>query len=79
MNLPTRRGFLQAAALLSVNGFTILKAKTKATDIRVEEISYQLEEFKYRAPYKFGGVPVDRATIINVTCTVRTGRSGSGG
>ena len=73
MNLPTRRGFLQAAALLSVNGVTILKAKTKATDIRVEEISFQLEEHKYRAPYKFGGVPVDRATIINVTCTVRTG------
>ena len=73
MNLTSRRGFLQAAALLSGTGFTILKAKTKATDIRVEDISYEFEEFKYRAPYKFGGVPVDRATIINVTCTVRTG------
>ena len=77
MHLKTRRSFLQAAALtsagLSVSGFHIIKGKTKATDIRIEEISYQFEEFKYRAPYKFGGVPVDRATIINVNCTVRTG------
>jgi L-alanine-DL-glutamate epimerase-like enolase superfamily enzyme len=72
MNLTSRRGFLQAAALLSGSGFTILNAKPKPTDIRIEAISFQLEEFKYRAPYKFGGVPVDRATIINVNCRVRT-------
>ena len=77
MHMNSRRSFLQAASLLSgglaVHAFNFNPAKTKATDIRIEEISYQFEEHKYRAPYKFGGVPVDRATIINVTCTVRTG------
>ena len=75
MNLHTRRDFLQvlSGAGASMTGFTFRNAKTRATDIRIEDISFSLEEFKYRAPYKFGGVPVDRATIINVTCTVRAG------
>ena len=70
MNKTSRRSFLQSAT--GAIGFTILQANPKATDIRIEEIAYELEEHKYRAPYKFGGVPVDRATIINVKCRVRT-------
>ncbi|QQS49371.1 MAG: hypothetical protein IPM66_03740 [Acidobacteriota bacterium] len=38
------------------------------------------EEHLYRAPYKFGGVPVDRATILNARIRVRSrdGRSSEG-
>src|SRR5262249_33263537 len=45
---------------------------SEPTDIRVEDLSFDYEEFRYRAPYKFGGVPVDRATILNVNVTART-------
>jgi L-alanine-DL-glutamate epimerase-like enolase superfamily enzyme len=44
----------------------------KATDIRVEDVSYSYEDFLYRTPIKFGGTAVDRATILNVDCRVRT-------
>ena len=60
----TRRLFLAAPALL---------AKTnKPTDIRIEDIQVAFEDIRYRFPYKFGGVAVDRATLVNVTATVRT-------
>jgi L-alanine-DL-glutamate epimerase-like enolase superfamily enzyme len=38
----------------------------------VDEVSFAFEDIRYRAPYKFGGVAVDRATLINVNCQVRT-------
>jgi L-alanine-DL-glutamate epimerase-like enolase superfamily enzyme len=44
----------------------------KPTDIRIEEIKYSYEDFLYRTPIKFGGVAVDRATLVNVECVVRT-------
>jgi L-alanine-DL-glutamate epimerase-like enolase superfamily enzyme len=44
-----------------------------ATDIRIEEVATSYEDFRYRTPIKFGGVALDRVTILNVTCTVRTG------
>ena len=63
----TRRLFLAAPALM---------AKTnKPTDIRIEDVQVAFEDIRYRFPYKFGGVAVDRATLVNVTATVRT-RSG---
>ncbi len=43
-----------------------------ATDIRVAEVTHQFEDFLYRAPYQFGGRAVDRVTILNVNCRVRT-------
>jgi len=42
----------------------------KPTDIRIEDISYSYEDFLYRAPLKFGGVAIDRVTILNVNCVV---------
>ena len=56
-------------------GATVAIAAPKQTAIRVDEVSFSFEDIKYRAPYKFGGVAVDRATLINVNCQVRT-RSG---
>ncbi|HEX4770783.1 MAG TPA: mandelate racemase/muconate lactonizing enzyme family protein [Bryobacteraceae bacterium] len=48
--------------------------------IRIEEISHSYQDFRYRAPYKFGGHAVDRVTLLNVECRVslRTGRSAKG-
>lgn len=77
MKNSSRRSFLRASALASAglaapraHGFQALLSKP--TDIRIEDITFSYEEFLYRAPYKFGGVPVDRATILNVNVTVRT-------
>jgi L-alanine-DL-glutamate epimerase-like enolase superfamily enzyme len=36
-------------------------------------VTHQFEDFTYRAPYQFGGRTVDRVTILNVRCRVRTG------
>jgi L-alanine-DL-glutamate epimerase-like enolase superfamily enzyme len=52
----------------------------KPTDIRIEAIEHSYEDFLYRAPIKFGGVAVDRATVLNVKSRVRTvaGKSAAG-
>jgi L-alanine-DL-glutamate epimerase-like enolase superfamily enzyme len=74
MKNSSRRSFLRASALASAGlaapGFHI--SLSNPTDIRIEDLSFNYEEFLYRAPYKFGGVPVDRATILNVNVAVRT-------
>jgi L-alanine-DL-glutamate epimerase-like enolase superfamily enzyme len=43
------------------------------TDIRIEDVSYGYEDYLYRTPIKFGGIALDRATLLNVECRVRTG------
>ena len=48
-------------------------ASSRPTDIRIVEVDRQFEDFRYRAPYQFGGRTVDRVTILNVSCRVRTG------
>jgi len=45
----------------------------RPTDIRIVEVAHEFEEFRYRAPYQFGGRTVDRVTLLNVHCRVRTG------
>src|SRR5262245_46886094 len=47
-------------------------ASPRPTDIRIEEITPSYEEFLYRTPYQFGGRSVDRVTLLNVRCRVRT-------
>jgi len=42
------------------------------TDIRVCDVSFDYEDHLYRTPLKFGGVAVDRVTLLNVTMTVET-------
>lgn len=58
--------------LAGAAGATFAIAAPKPTSIRVEDVNIEFEDFRYRAPYKFGGVAVDRATVLNVTCIVRT-------
>lgn len=57
----------------------ILKS-TPATAIRIDDVSHSFQDFHYRAPYKFGGVAVDRVTLLNVECNVSLpgGRSAKG-
>src|SRR5690348_2683412 len=51
-----------------------------AGEIRVCEVRTKYETYQYRTPIKFGGVVVDRATILNVKVTVedRLGRRATG-
>ena len=42
------------------------------TDIRVKDVSFAYEDYRYRTPIKFGGVALDRATILNVTMAVES-------
>src|SRR5690242_3005618 len=44
----------------------------KPTDIRIEELTFDYEDYGYRTPIKFGGVAVDRVSILNVRVQVRT-------
>lgn len=52
----------------------------KATNIRIEDVSFSYEDYRYRTPIKFGGIALDRATLLNVSVTVRTlaGKIGRG-
>ena len=45
---------------------------SRNTDIRIVSIEQSYQEFHFRAPIKFGGVALDRATILDVWCEVET-------
>jgi L-alanine-DL-glutamate epimerase-like enolase superfamily enzyme len=83
----SRREFLSTASLSSLliprifRRWCVFRASpTKFSDIRIDDVSYDYEEFHYRTPYKFAGKEVDRATILNVRCVVHvtSGRSAHG-
>jgi L-alanine-DL-glutamate epimerase-like enolase superfamily enzyme len=48
-------------------------AATRPSDVRIVDVTHGFEEFRYRTPYQFGGRSVDRVTLLNVNCRVRTG------
>lgn len=48
-------------------------APAKRTDVRIKEVQYAFEDYRYRTPYKFGGRSVDRVTLLNVTVAVEDG------
>jgi L-alanine-DL-glutamate epimerase-like enolase superfamily enzyme len=52
----------------------------KSTDIRIRDISFDYEDFYFRAPLKFGGVAIDRVTLLNVHSVVEgtSGRTARG-
>jgi L-alanine-DL-glutamate epimerase-like enolase superfamily enzyme len=74
MKSQSRRNFLRNSAMasLGMTGIASFKPVANQSGIRIEDVSFSYEEFLYRAPYKFGGVPVDRATILNVNVVVRS-------
>jgi L-alanine-DL-glutamate epimerase-like enolase superfamily enzyme len=45
----------------------------KATDIRIRDVYFEYEDFRYRTPIKFGGVALDRVTILNARITAESG------
>lgn len=65
--MHSRRSFLQGIAVAPM----LSLAAARDTDIRVDEISYDFEDYLYRTPLKFGGTEVDRVTLLNVNATVR--------
>jgi L-alanine-DL-glutamate epimerase-like enolase superfamily enzyme len=62
--------FLALAACASRRAPAVVASRP--TDIRIVEANHEFEEYLYRAPYQFGGRSVDRVTLLNVTCRVRT-------
>jgi L-alanine-DL-glutamate epimerase-like enolase superfamily enzyme len=51
-----------------------------STAARIEDLQIGFADFRYRAPYKFGGREVDQVTMLNVRCRVsaRDGRPAEG-
>jgi L-alanine-DL-glutamate epimerase-like enolase superfamily enzyme len=49
-------------------------------DIRIVESTFEYEDFRYRSPIKFGGVALDKATILNAKVTVElpSGKTATG-
>ena len=54
------------ATLAATTGVGRAQAAVPAGAIRIERVRTAFQEHRYRTPYKFGGVPVDRATILDV-------------
>jgi L-alanine-DL-glutamate epimerase-like enolase superfamily enzyme len=44
----------------------------RGTEARIQEVGHTFEQFRYRAPYMFGGRKVDSTTLCNVSCRLRT-------
>lgn len=72
----TRRGLL---AGLSGAPFLIGRP-APSTDARIREVRTSYQDYRYRAPYKFGGHAVDRVTLLNVDCVIesRAGKTAKG-
>lgn len=46
----------------------------KPTDVRIKDVAFYFEDHRYRTPIKFGGVALDRCTLLNVDLVVETTR-----
>jgi L-alanine-DL-glutamate epimerase-like enolase superfamily enzyme len=68
----SRRALLHGLVAVPLLRYAPALHVPKPTDIRIAEVVHGFEEFRYRAPYQFGGRTVDRVTLLNVTCRVRT-------
>ena len=62
----TRRVFLGALAAAPA------VLQPNQNDIRIDSVSIAEDSYRYRTPYKFGGVSVDRVTLLNVRIRVRS-------
>ncbi len=65
MSPLSRRSFFALAAAPAI-------AAPPTPAIKIEALTFDLEEIRYRTPYKFGGVAMDHTTLLNVTARVRT-------
>ena len=75
----TRRNFIHRSSMLTaILGSGIAPAAKiipAHKGIRIEDVKIEWIEHKYRAPYKFGGIAVDRVTMLHVKIKV-TGANG---
>jgi L-alanine-DL-glutamate epimerase-like enolase superfamily enzyme len=57
-----------------------LRASTKPSDVRIQDIRFEYEDYSYRTPIKFGGTVVDKVTLANVHCVLqsRSGKTAKG-
>jgi L-alanine-DL-glutamate epimerase-like enolase superfamily enzyme len=69
MKTISRRSFMGAMAAAPA----VLRAAPKANAVRVKEITFACEDFRYRTPIKFGGTVGDRCTLLNVNCAIESG------
>ena len=72
LRLTAAAPFVSLSAQKPASPAAAVKA-TRPTDIHIVEVTHAFEDFKYRAPYQFGGRTVDDVTLLNVQCRVRTG------
>ncbi len=42
-------------------------------DVQIKDVTLNYEDFRYRTPIKFGGVALDRVTLLNGTMTPKNG------
>ncbi len=63
----SRRTFLKTASAMPA--LSVASAATRR-NVRIKEVSFSFENFRYRTPLKFGGVVSDRCTLLNVTTVV---------
>jgi hypothetical protein len=68
----TRRDLLFGA--VGVPALFHINRAARPTDIRIEDVSYTYQKYKFRVPIKFGGRVGDELTLINVDCAVQTAR-----
>lgn len=57
--------------LLSTLAAPVLRGSAPIRRIRVEDVTFGYEDYRYRTPIKFGGNTVERVTLLNVNCTIR--------
>lgn len=76
-----RRTFLKSVSAGLAGAPAIVKASMPTSnDIRIEDVHIEYRHYAYRVPIKFGGIVGSEATILNVTCHVRSkdGRTAQG-
>ncbi len=47
----------------------------KVAPLHMRDVRIALEDFRYRSPIKFGGVALDRVTLLNVECDIEASSS----
>jgi hypothetical protein len=51
---------------------SVIRAAARNNEVRIDDVTYGYEDYMYRTPLKFGGTVVDRVTLLNVHCTIRS-------
>jgi L-alanine-DL-glutamate epimerase-like enolase superfamily enzyme len=58
--------------MASFRRIAAVSSPPRDTDIRICDVEFAYQEYRYRTPLKFGGATVDHVTLLDVSCTVET-------